>query len=101
VEIMQARLAIYSSPPNKSPQAMPEERHDCIRTSSARHACAYRSAGLRIVSMRLMTLVFLLIAMRADAQVYAIGVGSRVGGYEMTTLRIYEHRWLAGSVGLV
>lgn len=39
--------------------------------------------------------------MRVDAQVYAIGVGSPVNGYTMTLLRVDEHRWIAGPVGLV
>jgi len=60
-----------------------------------------RWAGLRVMSIRLATLVFLLTAMRASAQVYSIGVGSPVSGMQWTVLRVDEHRWLAGSVGLV
>ena len=30
--------------PNKSRQPMPVDHHDCIRTPSARHGCAFRSA---------------------------------------------------------
>lgn len=87
--------------PSQARQPMPVGRPDCSRPPLARHACALRSADVRTISITLLTLLILLTGPSGNAQIYSIGVGSPVTGYKTTILRVDEHKWDAGSIGLV